>query len=125
MKTLIAVALTLALSLPTAALAQHMDINELIAGIGGTDFLKAAEKVDSAPAVRVVALSSLAGATAASGRLADAEGIKREDLEYLHANLYLNPIARAAIRNAGFSIEQIVTLVTPPDGATTLFANDL
>src|SRR5690606_28466676 len=38
---------------------------------------------------------------------------------------YLNPIARHAIDAAGVSIEQIVSIQMPGDGAAVLFADDL
>lgn len=126
MKTLASTALlVLGLTLPGTALAQHMDINEIIAGIGGTDFQSAAARVLSAPAVRVVRLSSLAGAAQAAGRVAGVYDVKVRELNYLQANLYLNPIARHAIDAAGVSIEQIVSIQMPGDGAAVLFADDL
>jgi hypothetical protein len=126
MNKLFAAALTaVMIGLPGAALAQHMDINAIIAGIGGGDFLKAAERVDSAATVRVVRLSTLAGAAAAAARLDDVSDLKSEDLEYLHANLYLNPMARMAIRNAGLDIRQIVSVELPSDNAAVVYANDL
>lgn len=125
LRMLAATLTALVIGLPGATFAQHMDINAIIAGIGGPDFLKAAEKVDTAATVRVVRLSTLAGADAAAGRLSDVEDLKSEDLEYLHANLYLNPMARMAIRNAGLDIGQIVALELPPDNAATVYANDL
>ncbi len=126
MPKLLAVSLfVLGMALSGLALAQPYDINALLSGIGGSEFLKAAERVDGAGAVRVVRLSTLAGAEAAAGRLAEIADIRADDLEYLHGNLYLNPIARRAIRDAGVSIEQIVTLEMPADGAAVLYADDL
>jgi hypothetical protein len=126
MNKLIAVALvTAAMGMPGATLAQHMDINAIIAGIGDGDFLRAAGKVDDAATVRVVRLSTLAGAAAAAGRLDDVSSLKSDDLEYLHANLYLNPMARMAIRNAGLDISQIVSVELPSDNAAVVYANDL
>ena len=55
MNKLLAIILAaLMIGLPSAASAQHMDINAIIAGIGGSDFLKTAAKVASAAPVRVV-----------------------------------------------------------------------
>jgi hypothetical protein len=125
MNKLLATFAALMMSLPGAAMAQHMDINELISGIGGSDFLKAVERVDSSPAVRVVRLSTLAGADAAAARVADAVAGKPRDINYLHARLVINPIALSAIRNAGVELDQIVTLYVPGDGAAVLYADDL
>ena len=108
---------------PTSA--QFMDVNSLVAGIGGIDFLKAVERIDSAPDVRVVRLSTLAGAEAAQDRLEEAVAGKPRDINYLRGSILLNPIAVSAIRNEGVHIDQIVTLLVSNDGAAVLFADDL
>ena len=118
-------ALLLGLSLTTGAIAQHMDINELIAGIGGEDFLDATSTVDSASSVRIVRLSSLAGAAEAAGRLAEVADIKQSDVDYLRGRVFFNPIAVSALRNAGVALDQIVTLQGTGGNAVVLYADDL
>lgn len=126
MKTSLAelyMAATLVVSTPT--LAQFMDINSIIAEIGGTEFLDDASDVDGASAVRVVRLSSLAGAEQSAGRLANARSLKSRDIDYLQGSLIINPIALTAIRNANVSLDQIVSLTMSGDGAAVLYADDL
>jgi hypothetical protein len=123
---LVAVLLTLVLVLgPGGALAQFMDLNSIISGIGSTRYLKDAGRVDGASSVRVVRLSSLAGAERMAERLATAESIKARDIDYLRANLANNPIAVTAIRNFGFTLDDIVSLTLAGDGSAVLFADDL
>lgn len=124
-KALFATALALVLSLPAAASAQHMDINRIIASIGGFQFQKGVLRLDSAPALRVVRLSTLAGAERAAARLWDARQAKADDLRWLHSNLMQNWFARRAVANAGVSIDQIVAFDLAGDGAAVLYADDL
>lgn len=126
MKKLLAVSLVaLALALPGGAQAQQLDINAIIAGIGGSDFQQAAGQVHSAATIRVIRLSSLAGADAAAGRLADVADIKSHELHYLQAALVINPMARIALNGAGVSLEQIVSVEMASDSAAIVYANDL
>ncbi len=126
MKKLLALSLVaIALALPGSAQAQHMDINTIIAGIGGSDFLRAAGEVHSAATVRVVRLSSLAGADAAAGRLSDVADLKSDDLQYLQSALVINPMTRAALNGAGVSLDQIVSIEMAGDSAAIIYANDL
>jgi hypothetical protein len=121
-----AVALSLCLWLaPGAANAQFMDIVSIIGGIGGFDFLEAVERVDTASSVRTVRISTLAGAEQNADRLASAVAGKPRDIAHLHSNIAQNPIAMRALRNAGFSLGQVVSLIAERDGAAVLFVDDL
>ncbi len=126
MKTRLAalfIAATFVVSTPSVA--QFMDINSIIAEIGSTEFLDDAADVDGASAVRVVRLSSLAGARQSAGRLANARSLKARNIDYLQGSLIINPIAVTAIRNANVGLDQIVSLSMSGDGAAVLFADDL
>jgi hypothetical protein len=126
MKKLVAASLVaLAVALPGAVQAQFMDIVAIVSGIGDADFQRAAQRLDSAPSVRIVRLSTLAGAQQNADRVAGVYDLKRRELNYLHAQIYLNPIARHAIAYAGVSIDQIISIYTPGDGAATLYADDI
>ncbi len=110
---------------PTAVTAQFMSFLEIVQGIGNDKFLRDAGRVDVSPAVRVVRLSTLAGASYGPGRLDDALYYKQTDVAYLQNNLLNNPIAMTAIRNAGVYLEQIVSLTVAGDGSAVLYADDL
>lgn len=127
MKSRFAVALAAALlmSAPQLALAQYMDINAIISGIGNTKFLRSAERADDAAGLRVVKLSTLAGAEQSAFRLHAAVELKERDVRYLQGNLVINPVAMTAIRNAGVSLDQIVSSDIARDGGGVLYADDL
>lgn len=127
MKSRFAVALAAALmmSAPQLAMAQFMDINTIIAGIGDSEFLRSAERADDAAGLRVVRLSSLAGAEQNASRLYAAVEMKGQDIRYLQSNLVINPMAMTAIRGAGVSLEDIVSADISSDGGGVLYANDL
>lgn len=118
-------AAVLMMAAPQVALAQFMDINAIISGIGGTEFLRDAARADDASGLRVVRLSTLAGAEQSASRLHEAIDLKERDIRYLQGNLVINPIAMIAIRNSGVSLEQIVSLDVAGDGGGVLYANDL
>lgn len=120
-----ALAAALLMVAPQVALAQFMDFNAIISGIGGTRFLRDAERADSAAGLRVVRLSTLAGAEQNAARLYSALDLKERDIRFLQANLVINPLAMRAIRNSGVSLEQIVSLQVSGDGGGVLYANDL
>lgn len=120
-----ALAATLLMAAPQLAYAQFMDINTIISGIGGSKFLRAAERADDAAGLRVVRLSSLAGAQRAGSRLYAAIDLKERDVHYLQANLVINPMAMSAIRNSGVTLDQIVSADISSDGGGVLYANDL
>src|SRR5687767_11907119 len=101
MKTLIAAAFAISLSLPGAALAQSWDANEVVSSIAGRQFLSATEYADSMASIRVVRLSSLAGAENVVDRLAEARDIKASDIRYLQSQLRQNFFARVAMNGAG------------------------
>jgi hypothetical protein len=124
MKPMIAAVLLLGLG-AAPALSQDNDINSIIASIGGSAFLTAAESAEDAGSVRVERLSSFAGSAQAAGRLDSVVSLKSDDLEYLHASLITNPIARTAINNSGFGIGDIVALSMAGGGALILYADDL
>jgi hypothetical protein len=107
------------------ALAQFMDINTIIAGIGSSEFLDDAQDASNAAGLRVVRLSSLAGAEQSASRLYAAIELKERDVRYLQANLVINPMAMSAIRNSGVTLDQIVSLDVAGDGGGVLYANDL
>lgn len=113
------------LAVPGGANAQPMDITSIVGGIGGGDFLESVEKLDSAASVRVVRLSTLAGAEQSRERLWRTVAAKPRDIDYLHSTIILNYAARWAVRNAGMDVGQIVSVMATGDGAAVLFADDL
>ena len=123
MKLKLAAILVLSLTVP--ALAQPTDINAIIGGIGDSQFTRAAGEVDGASSARVVRLSTFMGAKTAAERLARAEAIYERDLDYLHSNLVLSPIAMQAIRASGFGVNSIVSLNLDSEGSAILYADDL
>ena len=120
-----ALAAALLMTAPQIAQAQYMDINDIISGIGDAEFLRDAERADSAPGLRVVRLSTLAGAEQNAARLYTAIELKERDIRFLQSNLVINPFAMRAIRNSNVSLEQIVSLHVSGDGGGVLYANDL
>jgi hypothetical protein len=125
MKLKLAAILALSGLLTVPALAQPTDINAIIASIGDSQFMKAAGKVDGASSARVVRLSTFLGARTAGERLARAEAIYERDLDYLHRNLVMSPIAMQAIRASGFDVNSIVALSLDSEGSAILYADDL
>ncbi|MBK8086366.1 MAG: hypothetical protein IPK28_22485 [Devosia sp.] len=122
----VAVALALALSMPSgAALAQFMDINTIISEIGTVKYYRMAERAASASGLRVVRLSSLAAAARSADRLHTSVVLQRRAVRELQESLALNPVARIAIRNAGLEIEDIVSAEIAGDGGGVLYADDL
>lgn len=119
-----ALAAALLMAAPQVALAQFMDINAIISGVGGTEFLRDAERADSAAGLRVVRLSTLVGAEQSAARLYAAIELKDRDIRF-QSNLVINPFAMRAIRNSNVSLEQIVSLDISRDGGGVLYANDL
>jgi len=119
-----AIALLTLLAAP-AALAQPADVNSIIGSIGKSEFLRAASRVDGASSARVVRLSTFMGASRAIDRLARAEAVYGHDLDYLHGNLMLSPIAMQAIRASGFEVNDIVALSLDGEGSAILYADDL
>ncbi len=121
-----AVALALVLSMPSgAALAQFMDINTIISEIGTVKYYRMAERAASASGLRVVRLSSLAAAAGSADRLHTSIVLQRRAVRELQDSLALNPVARIAIRNAGFEIGDIVSAEIAGDGGGVLYADDL
>lgn len=120
-----ALAAVVLMAAPQVALAQFMDINTIISGIGGSKFLRDAERADDAAGLRVVRLSTLAGAQQSAGSLYAAIDLKERDIRYLQGNLVINPLAMSVIRRSGVSLEQIVSLDVARDGGGVLYANDL
>lgn len=124
--TRIVAALVMALVLAAApAQAQTMDINAVINSIGTPEFMDDAFDAHSAPAVRVVRLSSLAAATRSAGRLARKVASQRRAVNLLRASLAINPTAMTAIRYSGVGLDQIVSLHMSGDRAVVLYADDL
>ena len=124
-KLLTASFLAVAMALPSATLAQSWDANTVVASIAGFDFLKAAEFADSMASIRVVRISSLAGADAVADRLADARNIKAQDIAYLQSQLHQNFAARVAINGAGVSLDQIVAIYSVDRREGIIYADDL
>ena len=121
----LALAASLLIATPQLAHAQFMDITTIISGIGGSKFLRDAERADHAAGLRVVRLSTLAGAEQAAARLYSVLYLKERDVRYLQANLVINPMAMTVIRNSGVTLEQIVSSDIARDGGGVLYANDL
>jgi len=122
---LVALAAVALMTVPQVAMAQFMDINAIISGIGGSRFLRDAERASDAAGLRVVRLSTLAGAEQAAARLHAAVDLKERDVRYLQSNLVINPMAMTAIRYSGVTLEQIVSLQVSGDGGGVLYADDL
>ncbi|WP_055045231.1 hypothetical protein [Devosia sp. A16] len=120
-----ALAAGLLMAAPQLAQAQSMDIVRIIGGIGGSEFLHDAGRADSAAGLRVVRLSTLAGAQMNADLLARALQVKQRDVGYLQSNLVINPLAMSAIRNSGVSLDQIVSIDLAGDGGGVLYADDL
>lgn len=115
----------LALLAAAPAQAQTMDINSILNGIGDTRFLKAVSRVHSAPSVRVVRMSTLAGAERSRERVKRVVALKARDVYYLQSALVLNPSARTAIKYSGVGLDQIISLHMSGDRAVVLYADDL
>lgn len=115
----------LALAATPALAAQFTDANAIVGSIGKSQFMRAAGQVDGASSVRVEKLSTFMGASGARDKLALAETIYERDLDYLHRNLMMNPIATQAIRAAGFEINDIVALSLDSEGSAILYADDV
>lgn len=126
MKQLIAVwMMTMALAAAGPVQAQSMDINAILNGIGSPSFLIAVSKVHAASSVRVVRLSTLAAARRSAARIKRVVAQQSRDIERLQAGLVLNPSAMTAIKYAGVSLDQIVSLHVSGDNAAVLYADDL
>lgn len=126
MKSMFTAALAVLLLSAAPALAQYRDVNAVIAGIGGSSFLSAAQKIDGASSVQVVRLSTLLGASGGqAGRLYSVAALKQRDINYLQSSLVINPIAMTAIRNSGFSLRDIVSATMNGDNSAVIYANDL
>ena len=121
----VALAATLLMAAPQLAYAQNMNIVEIISGIGGSKFLRDAGNADDAAGLRVVRLSSLAGAEMNADLLARSLEIKQRDVYYLQGNLVINPLAMSVIRNSGVSLDQIVAIDLAGDGGGVIYADDL
>ena len=107
------------------ALAQSMHINAIINGIGSVEYMDAVEEVHSAPAVRVIRLSSLAAAERSAARLEAKVAQQERAVYWLRSGLAINPIAMTALRNFGVRLDQVVSLSMAGDRATVLYVDDL
>lgn len=125
MKLKFAAVLALSSLMAVPALAQYSSVNEIIASIGTSQFLKMAGKVDGASSARVVRLSTFLGAKSAGERMARAEAVYERDLDFLHSNLVVSPIVMQAIRASGFDVNSIVALTLDSEGSAILYADDL
>jgi hypothetical protein len=114
-----------AMAVPSAGFAEQQSLIGIIAGIGNSDFLSAAHEANDTSSVRVVRLSTFAGASQSAGRLRDALSFKWSDVAYLQGQLSLNPLAQTAIRNSGVTLDQIVSIEMDGHGAAILYADDL
>jgi hypothetical protein len=114
-----------AMALPSASLAQGTDLVSIIAGIGNSSFLDGVFQANDTSSVRVVRLSSFAGASRSAERLHRAESLKASDIAYLQGQLSLNSLARTAIRNSGVTLDQIVSIEVDGHGAAVIYADDL
>src|SRR5690606_32185599 len=105
MRLLRAVLTAFLVSACTTALGQAFDVNKVISGIGNSDFKDGVRRIDNTSDVRIVRLSSLAGAAQAAEGLAEALAAKPRDIAYLRSSVVLNPSALWALRNAGFELD--------------------
>jgi hypothetical protein len=97
----------------------------VVASIAGIEFLSATEYADSMASIRVVRLSSLAGAENVVDRLAAARDIKERDIRYLQSQLRQNFFARVAMNGAGVDVEQIVAIFAEDRSSGVIYADDL
>lgn len=126
---LVAILLTLALVLaPAAASArQPMDLNAVIAGIATVEFYNQVDDLRDSASVRIVRLSTLAGARQSAARLHEVEDTrtKARAIRYLQRTLTLNWTGMHALKYSGVTLDQIVYLSVASDGAAILYADDL
>jgi len=125
MKRKLAIVLAFLALAATPAVAAFTSVNEIILSIGTSQFLRAAERVDSASAARVERLSTYLGAATAGPRLARVRATYARDIRYLQRNLRMNFMAMHAIRSAGLEVTDIVALTVDSDGSAILYADDL
>ena len=125
----VAALLTLALVLnPAAASArQPMDLNAVIAGIATVEFYNQADELSDSPSVRIIRLSSLAGARQNAARLEQVieTRTRARAIQYLQRHIKLNWTAMHVLKYSGVTLDQIVYLSVASDGAAILYADDL
>ena len=125
----VAILLTLALVLnPAAASArQPMDLNAVIAGIATVEFYNQADELSDSPSVRIIRLSSLAGARQSAARLEQVieTRTRARAIQYLQRHVKLNWTAMHVLKYSGVTLDQIVYLSVASDGAAILYADDL
>ena len=125
----VAILLTLALVLdPAAASArQPMDLNAVIAGIATVEFYNQADELSDSPSVRIIRLSTLAGARRGAARLEQVieTRTRARAIQYLQRHVKLNWTAMHVLKYSGVTLEQIVYLSVASDGAAILYADDL
>jgi hypothetical protein len=125
------VALVLALAMglaPSVASArQPADMNAVIAGIATVEFYNQVDDLRDSASVRIVRLSTLAGARQSAARLHEVEEThgKARAIRYLQRTLTLNWTGMHALKYSGVSLDQIVYLSVASDGAAILYADDL
>ena len=125
----VAILLTVALVLaPAAAFArQPADMNAVIAGIATVEFYNQVDELRDSASVRIVRLSTLAGARKGAARLHQLEEThsKARAIRYLQRTLTLNWTGMHALKYSGVTLDQIVYLSVASDGAAILYADDL
>lgn len=125
----VATLLTLAMVLaPAAASArQPMDLNAVISGIASVEFYDQADEVSNSPSVRIIRLSTLAGARQSAARLEQIieSRTKARAIHYLQRNVQLNWTAMHVLKYSGVTLDQIIYLSVASDGAAILYADDL
>ena len=125
----VAILLTLGLVLnPAAASArQPMDLNAVIAGIATVEFYNQADELSDSPSVRIIRLSSLAGARQSAARLEQVieTRTRARAIQYLQRHVKLNWTAMHVLKYSGVTLDQIVYLSVASDGAAILYADDL
>ena len=126
---LAATMLTLALVLApaTAWARQPADMNAVIAGIATVEFYNQVDELRDSASVRIVRLSTLAGARQSAARLHQLEEThsKARAIRYLQRTLTLNWTGMHVLKYSGVTLDQIVYLSVASDGASILYADDL
>lgn len=110
---------------PAMAQSIPSDALSVIAGIGNHDFARSSREANDASSVQVIRLSSLMTSAGDASRLRDAEAIHGGEIADLQFQLSFNPAAQIAIRNAGLTLDRIVSIHVDGHGAAIVFADDL
>jgi hypothetical protein len=121
----IALVAILAASLATSAEAQSLNMSSVVAGIGDRAFLDGVEHISTANSINLVLLSTLSGAENSHDLVQQTRQLKSSDIEFLQSAVVINFQAMVRLRDAGFSLSQVISAVVSHDGAATLLIDDL